>query len=108
MLVMILEKVPASLRGELSCWLIEAHPGIYIGHVSAMVRDQLWDKCCTKMSGGSVFQAWNTNNEQHFDMRTYGRMGYELVEMEGLKLMRKSIEKNQQKKKRIKRIEKKA
>jgi CRISPR-associated protein Cas2 len=101
MLVMVLENVPASLRGELSCWLIEAHPGVFIGHVSALVRDQLWMKCCSKMSGGSVFQAWNTNNEQHFDMRTFGETGYELVCLEGLKLMRKPVKIAEKKRKRI-------
>ncbi|MEI7990087.1 MAG: type I-E CRISPR-associated endoribonuclease Cas2e, partial [Chloroflexota bacterium] len=45
MLVMILEQVSKSARGELSRWLIEAKPGVYIGHVSALVRDLLWEKC---------------------------------------------------------------
>ena len=32
MVVIILEKVSASLRGELSRWLIEPKPGVFIGH----------------------------------------------------------------------------
>ena len=65
MVVMILEKVPASLRGELTRWLIEPHPGVFVGHVSAMVRDRLWDKCCGK-AGRWRAQIWSTNNEQRF------------------------------------------
>ena len=59
MVVIILEKVSASLRGELSRWLIEPKPGVFIGHVSAMVRDKLWEKCCRGARGGGVIQAWS-------------------------------------------------
>jgi len=101
MLVMVLERVPVSLRGELSRWLIEAHPGVFIGHVSAMVRDQLWEKCCMNKAGGCVLQAWSTNNEQHFELRTFGATAYELVDFEGLKLMRKPVEIGEKKRKRL-------
>ena len=43
MVVMIMESVPAGLRGELSRWLIEPHPGVFWGHLSSMVRDRLSD-----------------------------------------------------------------
>ena len=46
MVVIILEKVSPALRGELTRWLIEPHPGVFVGHVSGMVRDRLWEKCC--------------------------------------------------------------
>ncbi len=50
---MILEKVPVSLRGELTRWLIEPHAGVFVGHVNARVRDKLWEKCCqAKRTGG--------------------------------------------------------
>lgn len=45
MVIMVLEKIPVSLRGELTRWLFEVHTGVYIGHVSGMVRDLLWEKC---------------------------------------------------------------
>ena len=40
MVVIILEKVSASLRGELTRWMIEPHTGVFVGHVSGMVRDK--------------------------------------------------------------------
>ena len=46
MVVMILENVSPSLRGELTRWLIEPHPGVFVGHVTARVRDLLWKLCC--------------------------------------------------------------
>ena len=85
---MILERVPESLRGELARWLIEPHTGVFVGHVSAMVRDKLWEKCCAKVKGGAVLQAWSTNNEQSFDIRTAGPARREVVDFEGLELIR--------------------
>ena len=69
MILMVLEKVPQSLRGELTRWLLEIKTGIYVGHVNGMVSERLWDKCSKSREAGSVFQAWSTNTEQHFKMR---------------------------------------
>jgi CRISPR-associated protein Cas2 len=88
MVVMILEKVPASLRGELTRWLVEPHPGVFVGHVNALVRDKLWEKCCQAKRTGGVFQAWSTNNEQHFQMRSAGETRRVVVDWDGLELIR--------------------
>ncbi len=88
MLVMILERVTPSLRGELTRWLIEPHPGVFIGDVSALVRDRLWDKCRQRLRGGALIQAWNTNNEQGFALRCEGLTEREMVTYDGLWLVR--------------------
>lgn len=88
MVVMILEKVPASLRGELSRWLIEPHTGVFVGHVNAMVRDRLWKKCCEAKRAGGVIQAWSTNTEQRFQMRMAGTTKRAVVSLDGLQLIR--------------------
>jgi CRISPR-associated protein Cas2 len=88
MVVMVLEKVPVSLRGELTRWLIEPHPGVFVGHVNAMVRDRLWDKCCLAKRAGGVLQIWTTNTEQRFQMRAHGDTRREIVEFDGLQLIR--------------------
>jgi CRISPR-associated protein Cas2 len=88
MVVMILETVPLRLRGELSRWLIEPHPGIFVGHVNAMVRDRLWEKCCQGAKEGGVWQLWSTNNEQKFQMRAYGNTKREIVDFDGVQLIR--------------------
>ncbi len=90
MVVMILERVPTSLRGELTRWLVEPHPGVFVGHVNAMVRDRLWEKCCKARGTGSVFQAWNTNNEQRLQMRVAGASQRTVVDFDGLQLIRVS------------------
>ncbi|MBC8444545.1 MAG: type I-E CRISPR-associated endoribonuclease Cas2 [Chloroflexi bacterium] len=88
MVVIILENVPTSLRGELTRWLIEPRPGVFVGHVNAMVRDLLWQKCCSKMGAGGVLQIWSTNTEQRFQMRARGDTRREIIELDGLQLIR--------------------
>lgn len=86
--VVILEKVPVSLRGELTRWLIEVKTGVYAGHVSARVRDKLWMKCVQNKRIGGVIQLWSTNTEQHFKMRMEGDTSRIIVEEEGLQLIK--------------------
>lgn len=88
MIVMVLESVPVSLRGELTRWLVEPHPGVFVGHVNATVRDRLWDKCRKRKRSGGVLQIWSTNTEQRFQMRTAGTTKRDVVEFEGLQLVR--------------------
>jgi len=87
MIVMILEKVTPSLRGELTCWLLEPRSGVYVGHVTARVRDKLWDHCVKRSRGGGVIQAWSTNTEQRFIMRMEGETSRQLIAVEGLQLV---------------------
>ena len=87
MIVMFLEKVPAGVRGELTRWLLEVQSGVFIGHISARVRDLLWEKCIKDAKGGGVFQAWSTNTEQHYAMRCFGDMDRRIVDVEGIELI---------------------
>lgn len=88
MMVIILQKVPKKLRGELGRWLIEPYPCVFVGHVSGMVRDKLWEKCCRQKGAGGIVQIWSTNNEQHFCMRSNGKTSRTIIDLEGLQLVR--------------------
>jgi len=86
MVVMILETVPRSLRGMLSRWLLEVVPGVFVGEVSARVRDLLWERILRETDlQGRVCQIWSTNNEQGFDLRLYGYADREVVDLDGLR-----------------------
>jgi CRISPR-associated protein Cas2 len=87
MIVMILEKVTTGLRGELNRWLIEPRSGVFVGHVSARVRERLWEKAIRQKRSGGVIQVWSTNTEQHFKIRMAGETSRNLVEIEGLQLV---------------------
>lgn len=88
MLVMLMERVPASLRGELSRWMIEPKTGVFVGKVPASVRDKLWEKVLEGKKFGWVMQFWNANNEQGFSTRSAGLSNKKLVDLDGLTLVK--------------------
>lgn len=87
MIVMILEKVTTGLRGELARWLIEPRSGVFVGQVSARVRDRLWEKSVARRRSGGVIQIWSSNTEQGYKIRMAGDTSRNLVEVEGLQLV---------------------
>ena len=44
MIVLVVTACPAGLRGDLTKWLLEVTPGVFVGTPSARVRDLLWDR----------------------------------------------------------------
>jgi len=88
MLVLVLERVPVSLRGELTRWLLEPKAGVFVGRVSGMVRDLLWEKVCKEARGGGCLMVHNSNREQGFAIRMHGDPTRQVEDFEGLFLIR--------------------
>jgi CRISPR-associated protein Cas2 len=88
MVIFILEKVPSGLRGELSRWLLEPKAGVFVGKVSALVRDLLWEKICQESRGGSALLIHASPTEQGFDLRLWGEPRRRVEDFEGLYLIR--------------------
>jgi CRISPR-associated protein Cas2 len=89
MVVFLLERVPTSLRGELTRWLLEPRAGVFVGNVSAMVRDKLWEKACENAKGGACSLMWSSNTEQGFLVESYGDTSRKVRNWEGLLLVTK-------------------
>jgi len=90
MVIMVLEKVPTSVRGELSRWLVEVKSGVFVGKVSGMVREKLWERCKGRKGIGAVIQIWPFNNEQGFLIRAEGLKDRLIVDYEGLQLVKRA------------------
>jgi len=88
MVVILLENVRTGLRGELSRWLFEVKTGVFVGKVSALVRDELWDFVAARLGKGSAVMLFPMNTEQGFDVRTLGNPSKQLVDIEGLWLVK--------------------
>ncbi len=67
--------------------MIEPKAGIFLGHLTARLRDKLWEKAVKGCKEGGCLQAWNSPNEQGFVVRTWGDTSRRIVEMEGLHLV---------------------
>ena len=88
MVVMILERVAPGLRGEMSRWMVEPKAGVFVGKMSAMVRDRIWQKAVESAGDGAGILVHSSNTEQGFSVRTFGDSSRQLVNMEGLWLVR--------------------
>lgn len=87
MLVIVTENIPHRLRGRLAVWLIEIRAGVYVGDLSAKVRDMIWSQIEAGLEEGNVVMAWSTNTESGFDFVTLGKNRRLPVELDGLKLV---------------------
>ncbi len=88
MVFLILERVSSRLRGELTRWFLEPKAGVFVGRVSAMVRDKLWEKACEKSMGGGCLMIYSSDNEQGFRVRSWGETSRSIEDFEGLFLVR--------------------
>ncbi len=87
MVVMILEKVPETLRGELSRWMLEVSSGVFVGSLSAIVRDLLWEKAVKRAVTGRCCQVYRMNNEQGYEIRMAGDSIRATIDLDGLTLV---------------------
>ncbi len=88
MVILICEKVPDGLRGELSRWMIEPKTNVFVGRMSALVRDKLWQRVQDKLKDGAAILAYPTNTEQGFTIKSCGDTTRELVNYDGLMLVK--------------------
>ncbi|MCX5085647.1 type I-E CRISPR-associated endoribonuclease Cas2e [Streptomyces sp. NBC_00401] len=79
--------IPDHVRGALSRWLTEPMPGLYVGTLSAKVRDELWKTVSVSVGDGAAVLVFPDNNEQRFTLRTAGQRRREPVDFDGLTLI---------------------
>ena len=88
MLVIATTAVPDHLRGALSRWTTEVVPGIFVGTVSARVRDQLWDAVTQTVGDGAALLVHPAATEQGYTIHTAGTRRRIPMDFDGLTLMR--------------------
>jgi CRISPR-associated protein Cas2 len=89
MIVLILERVRPTLRGEVSRWLLEVKPGIFTGRVSALVRDEVWQLIAENIGKGAALMIYPTNTEQGFSVRMLGNPSRKFEDIDGLLLIKR-------------------
>jgi len=87
-IVVVLSVTPERLRGELTRWLLEISTGVYVGHLSARVRERLWDRITEDVSKGRAIMVWSTSNEQRMQFKVHNH-SWMVEDFDGLYLMRR-------------------
>nr|WSW64555.1 type I-E CRISPR-associated endoribonuclease Cas2e [Streptomyces sp. NBC_00998] len=88
MVVLATTAVPDHLRGALSRWTTEVASGIFVGSVSARVRDELWTQVTAVVGDGQAVLIHPAPNEQGYALRTAGTRRRIPVDFDGLTLIK--------------------
>ena len=86
MVVLHLTDCPIGLRGALTKWLLEVASGVFVGQVSARVKDELWSQVKELCRNGRAVLVFSTNGEQRLDFRVHGDT-WEPIDFDGIKLI---------------------
>ncbi|MEV6521086.1 type I-E CRISPR-associated endoribonuclease Cas2e [Longispora sp. NPDC051575] len=87
MITISVTAVPPHVRGALTRWLLEVTPQLYVGTVSAKVRDELWDAVRASIADGTAVLVHPTNNEQGFTIDIAGTRRRRPLDLDGLTLI---------------------
>lgn len=86
MIVLSVTNCPMKLRGDLSKWLLEISPGVYVGNLNRRIREALWERVCAYIDSGRATLVYSINNEQGLDFYTYNS-NWESVDYDGIHLV---------------------
>ncbi|OII63094.1 type I-E CRISPR-associated endoribonuclease Cas2 [Streptomyces sp. CC53] len=87
MTVLSTTAVPEHVRGALTRWMTEPAPGLYIGTLSARVRDELWRAVSGSVGPGAAVLAYPDATEQGYTLLTAGERRRAPVDFDGLTLI---------------------
>ena len=94
MTVVVLVAVPPGLRGHLTRWLLEIAPGVFVGTLTARVRDHLWQRVVQHLGDdGRAVMVYRARNEQGLSFKVCGG-DWKPVDYDGLTLIRRSLAKS--------------
>ena len=91
MTVLILENAETGFRGEVTQWLLEVKAGVYVGNISAAVRERLWKKVKKSMQNGAALMIHSAQTEQGFAIEMFNMPERKVVDLEGLYFISHSV-----------------
>lgn len=87
MVVISMENATARLRGECTKYLLEIKAGVFVGTVSAMVRDLLWKRITETDEAGGAVLIFSAPTEQGFRIEMHGFPKRKVIDIDGLFLI---------------------
>lgn len=85
-IVLNVTAVPVGLRGDLTKWLMEIAPGVFVGNPSARIRELIWERTIELCKDGRAIMVCSADNEQGMTFRTH-RHSWVPTDFDGLSLM---------------------
>jgi CRISPR-associated protein Cas2 len=84
--VIVVAACPVGLRGHLTRWLLEIAPGVFVGKISARVRDLMWQRVLDMVRTGRAIMVYAADNEQGLAFKVHEH-NWEPVDIDGIALM---------------------
>ena len=88
MVLISMENVSESLRGECTRYMIEIKAGVFLGTISASVRDLLWEKVKDGCVEGGAVLAYSARTEQGFMLEMWGNPRRKVEDLDGIFLIK--------------------
>jgi CRISPR-associated protein Cas2 len=92
--VIVAERVTPGTRGLLTRWMLEVHPGVFVGTLSSRVRDALWTELLSRrrrVGTSALLMAHRTPGEQGFQLVSSGQGSRTIFDYDGLTLVGKLV-----------------
>lgn len=90
MVVITLTACPPKVKGDLSKWMLEISPGVYVGNISQRVRENLWIRICENLKTGRACMVYSAHNEQRLAFQTCGST-WEPMDFDGITLIKRPL-----------------
>lgn len=87
MVVIVLHKYEPSLAGKLSRWMLQVSAGVFVGKLSAKVREKVWDLVKDEGSELNGTLCATDDSEQGFQIKQLGNAVYSIEDFDGLPLI---------------------
>ena len=88
MCVIVMDNAQPGLRGELTRWLLEVKPGVFVGKASASVREKLWEKVRHDADADGALLLYSSDSEQGFRIELHGDPKRTVVDLDGIQLIK--------------------
>ena len=89
LVIIVLERVTPGLRGDLTRWMLAPRPTVFVGDLTADVRERLWKRACkAARPGGGCLLVHTAPTDQSFVVRSYGTPNRLVEDFDGLQLIR--------------------
>ncbi|MDS2172671.1 type I-E CRISPR-associated endoribonuclease Cas2e [Nesterenkonia sp. CL21] len=98
MIVLVLTATPPGLRGDLTKWLLEISPGVFVGNVNKRVREKLWERVCSMAREGRALMVHSSGNEQRLEFHVHDHH-WEPTDLDGITVMKRPTNKRSQQRK---------
>lgn len=90
MVVVITDCASEKIRGNLTKWFLELKPGVFVGNINARVRELVWQEVVIESNLQGAILIYSDSNEQGFSMKMTGFPKRQIIDLDGLKLVKVS------------------